>query len=95
MTTHDSVPAARHVDEDDVRRAVRLAIAETIQVAAANVPDDAALLDLGAQSLDFVDLVLRLEQDHHIELPRGYAVPDDHTVDAYVQAVVRALRGRE
>jgi acyl carrier protein len=45
------------------------------------------LLDLGAQSFDFVDLVMRLEKRYEIDIALLYTIPDRHTVASYVKAV--------
>lgn len=82
------------IDDDGVVETVRRAVAETIQKPLAEVGAEAALLQLGAQSIDFADIVLWLEREYRIELPRTCSIPNDQTVQDYVQAVRQRLRAR-
>lgn len=82
------------IDDDGVLDAVRHAVAETIQIPLSDVAGDSALLALGAQSIDFADLVLRLEREYRIQLPRTYSIPNDETVQSYAQGVRDVLRSR-
>lgn len=82
------------INDDAVLDAVRRAVAETIQIPLADVQGESALLALGAQSIDFADLVLRLEQEYRIQLPRAYAIPNDETVLSYARGVQDVLRGQ-
>ena len=75
----------------EVLATVRQYLAQLLFADEHTVVPSSRLLDLGAQSLDFVELVSRLEQNYSITLPRQFTLPDDHTVGAYIQAVTSAL----
>ena len=56
MSPHPPLPG-------DVREAIRSTIAEVLMVPIASVRDDTALMrDLGAESIDMLDLIFRLEE---------------------------------
>ena len=56
-------------DEDAVRR-IKFLIAESLDVEAKSVSDDASFIDdLGADSLDIVELVMAFEKEFDIEIP--------------------------
>jgi acyl carrier protein len=76
---------------DEIYAAVRRCIADTLDMSAAQIMPNDSLLALGADSFHFVDLVFRLERTFQIRLDRGYALPDDHTVEAFGRAVAVAL----
>lgn len=71
----------------DVTQVIRGMLADILGVSPDVVTPDALLLELGAQSFDFVELVVRLEKAYDIEIPSLYAIPDRHTVATYVRAV--------
>jgi acyl carrier protein len=63
------------IDEQEIYREVRSAIADTLRISAQQVTPDALLFhELGAASLDFVDIEFRLETHFGIELYHGSAV---------------------
>jgi acyl carrier protein len=71
-------------------------IADVLGIDAGQLQPSSVLLDLGAQSFDFVDLVFQLERAFGVNMPRAYLVPDAHTVGAFADAVIAALAaGRE
>ena len=70
---------------------VSAAVAELLRVEPTQLTPETALLDLGAQSLDFVELVSRLERAFQIEMPRELAVPEQQTLQSYVLAVAAGL----
>lgn len=58
--------------EQDIYDKLLSCIAQTIGIDAATIAPDASLIDdLGADSLDLLDLVFRLEQAFHIRISRG------------------------
>ena len=59
------------VDRAELTRVVREAAADALAIDVAQVAEDANLSDLGAQSLEFLDLVFKLEQAYDIEITRG------------------------
>lgn len=64
----DRVLATRH---DEMFEKVRLLVADVLAVDAAKVTPTASLIDeLGAESIDFLDLVFRLESEYHVKIPR-------------------------
>jgi acyl carrier protein len=66
---------------------VRNALVDALGVDEEEVTEDATLVgDLGAESIDFLDIVFRLEKAFGIEIPRSELLPDDIlTNPAYVQ----------
>ncbi len=54
-----------------------------------------SLIELGAESLDFLELVFHIERKCHVRVPREYAVPDPrHTTVTYVNAVMASNGAR-
>lgn len=67
--TADHVLASRH---DEILTTVRSAIAEVLGRELSEIPPNASLMkDLNAESLDFLDLLFRLESAFGIKIPRG------------------------
>jgi acyl carrier protein len=55
---------------DEIGRKVRAIVAEKLGVVEEKVTDEANFIeDLGADSLDTVELVMALEESFHIEIP--------------------------
>lgn len=79
----------------EVLDGVRACIAQVLGIDLKAVGPGVTLLQLGAQSFDFMHLVFRLEATYRVELPRAYAIPDQHTAVAYADAVMTALQERE
>lgn len=75
----------------EVLETVTRFVAEALGTPATAVTPQARLIELGAQSFDFVELVFRLERTYGIEMPRAFAMPDLHTIDAFVQAALSAI----
>jgi acyl carrier protein len=64
----DGVLATRH---DALYTAVRACVADVLAIDGAKVTPEASLIDdLGAESLDFLDLVFRLETEFGVKIPR-------------------------
>jgi acyl carrier protein len=64
----DALLAARH---DELYGKVLGCIADVLAIDPGKITPAASLIDdLGAESLDFLDLVFRLETDHKIKIPR-------------------------
>jgi acyl carrier protein len=87
----ESVPTVSRGQHEEILSVVRDHVAEILGLKREQVADDSELLSLGAESFDFVELVFRLEQSYRIGIPRSYAIPDTHTVDAFARAVAVAL----
>src|SRR5215831_10685601 len=64
----DDVLKTRHAD---LMKTVRTCIAEVLAIDPSKVTADSSLIsDLGAESLDFLDLVFRLETEYGVKIPR-------------------------
>ena len=76
MTTHEEVFSK-----------VRTALVDALGVDEEEVTPSAKLVgDLGAESIDFLDIVFRLEKGFDIKIPRGELFPEDILTNAqYVQ----------
>src|SRR5258708_6403293 len=63
--------------KDDVYKKVATTLVEALNVDADEVKPDATLQgDLGAESIDFLDIVFRLEREFGIKIPRGELFPE-------------------
>jgi acyl carrier protein len=64
-------------DLDDIFPAVAEIVADALARDRAEVRLDSRLIeDLGAESIDFLDIVFRLEQAFKVEIPRGQVLED-------------------
>lgn len=64
--------------KEEVLEGVREALVEALAVDADEVTETATLVgDLGAESIDLLDIVYRLEKAFGIKIERGELVPDD------------------
>ncbi|MFP4105174.1 MAG: acyl carrier protein [Phycisphaerae bacterium] len=64
--------------EDEVFAKVQETLVEALGVDDDEVTPDATLTgDLGAESIDFLDIVFRLEKAFDIKIPRGELFPDN------------------
>jgi acyl carrier protein len=75
------------VTKSDVFSRVQTALVEALGVDEEEVTPQARLVgDLGAESIDFLDIVFRLEKAFNIKIPRGELFPEDILTNAqYVQ----------
>lgn len=73
--------------KDEVFEKVQAALVDALGVDDDEVTPDATLVgDLGAESIDFLDIVFRLEKSFGIEIPRAELFPEDILTNAeYVQ----------
>jgi acyl carrier protein len=63
--------------EDEVFEKVKETLVDALGVDEEEVTADATLTgDLGAESIDFLDIVFRLEKGFNIKIPRGELFPD-------------------
>lgn len=68
------MPASRQ----EIFASVRETLVDALGVDEDEVREDATLTnDLGAESIDFLDIVFRLERSFNIKIPRGELFPDD------------------
>ena len=73
--------------KDEVFEKVQAALVDALAVDDDEVTMDATMVgDLGAESIDFLDIVFRLEKSFGIEIPRAELFPEDIlTSTEYVQ----------
>jgi len=73
--------------KEEVFEKVREALVEALGVDDDEVTPEATMVgDLGAESIDFLDIVFRLEKGFDIEIPRSELFPEDVLTNAeYVQ----------
>jgi acyl carrier protein len=66
------------MSRDEVFQKVEAVLVDALGVDEDEVTEDATLTgDLGAESIDFLDIVFRLEKSFEIKIPRGELFPDD------------------
>ncbi|MCH7858929.1 MAG: acyl carrier protein [Candidatus Marinimicrobia bacterium] len=69
--------------KDEVFEKIQEALVEALGVDDDEVIPEATLVgDLGAESIDFLDIVFRLEKSFEIKIPRGELFPEDVFTDA-------------
>jgi acyl carrier protein len=73
--------------EQEVFEKIKTALVDALGVEDDEVTPEATLVgDLGAESIDFLDIVFRLEKSFDIEIPRAELFPEDILTNAeYVQ----------
>jgi acyl carrier protein len=73
--------------KEEIFEKIRTALVEALGVDEDEVTPEATLVgDLGAESIDFLDIVFRLEKAFDIKIPRGELFPEDIlTNPEYVQ----------
>jgi len=73
--------------KEEVVEKIRTALVDALGVDDDEVTPEATLVgDLGAESIDFLDIVFRLEKAFNIEIPRSELFPEDILTNAeYVQ----------
>lgn len=74
-------------DKQEVLQKVQDILTDALGVDEGEVAENASLVaDLGAESIDFLDIVFRLEKTFNIKIPRGDLFPEDLLSDEnYVQ----------
>ncbi len=75
------------VSKEEIFEKVQSALVDALGVDDDEVTPEATLVgDLGAESIDFLDIVFRLEKSFDIEIPRAELFPEDILTNAeYVQ----------
>ena len=64
--------------KDEILEKIKTALVDALGVDEDEVTPDATLVgDLGAESIDFLDIVFRLEKAFEIKIPRGELFPED------------------
>ena len=73
--------------KEEVFEQIRVALVDALGVEEDEVTGEATLVgDLGAESIDFLDIVFRLEKSFDIKIPRGELFPEDVLTNSeYVQ----------
>jgi acyl carrier protein len=70
--------AAMPMNRTEIFTRVKNVVVEALGVDDDEVTEDATLIqDLGAESIDFLDIVFRLEKDFGIKIPKGDLFPED------------------
>lgn len=68
---------------EEIFEKIRTALVDALGVDEEEVRPEATLVgDLGAESIDFLDIVFRLEKAFNIKIPRGELFPEDILTDA-------------
>ncbi|MDA1159238.1 MAG: acyl carrier protein [Planctomycetota bacterium] len=68
---------------DEIFAKVQEALVDALGVDDDEVTEEATLVDdLGAESIDFLDIVFRLEKNFGIKIPRGELFPENLAADA-------------
>lgn len=66
------------MSREEILTNVRETLVDALAVEPDEVTENATLTgDLGAESIDFLDIVFRLEKSFDIKIPRGELFPDD------------------
>ena len=66
------------MSREEIFENVRETLVDALAVEPDEVTENATLTgDLGAESIDFLDIVFRLEKSFNIKIPRGELFPDD------------------
>jgi acyl carrier protein len=73
--------------KDEIFEKIQTALIDALGVDDDEVTPEATLVgDLGAESIDFLDIVFRLEKTFKISIPRGELFPEDVLTNAeYIQ----------
>jgi len=73
--------------KDEIFQKIQAALVDALGVDEEDVTPEATLVgDLGAESIDFLDIVFRLEKSFDIKIPRGELFPEDILTNSdYVQ----------
>ena len=73
--------------KDEIYEKIKTALVDALGVDEDEIKPEATLVgDLGAESIDFLDIVFRLEKAFSIKIPRGELFPEDVLTDSkYVQ----------
>ena len=70
-------------DREEIVKSVRNIISQALKVDESKVHLESSLIkDLGAESIDFLDIVFRLEKAFKIKIPKGELFPEKILTDA-------------
>lgn len=75
-------------DKNNISKQVRSIVSQALRVEEAKITLASSLIkDLGAESIDFLDIVFRLEKEFKIKIPKGELFPEKVLSDPrFVQA---------
>ena len=69
--------------KDEIIKNVKTIVSQALKVDEAGIQSDSSLIrDLGAESIDFLDIVFRLEKTFKIKIPKGELFPEKLLTDA-------------
>ncbi len=70
-------------DKNEIIKQVKSIISQALKVDEPNISIGSSLIgDLGAESIDFLDIVFRLEKTFKIKIPKGELFPEKLLTDA-------------
>ena len=70
-------------DKNEIIKQVKFIISQALKVDESKINLNASLIgDLGAESIDFLDIVFRLEKTFKIKIPKGELFPEKLLTDA-------------
>ena len=70
-------------DKNEIAKQVKAIISQALRVDEAKINLHSSLIrDLGAESIDFLDIVFRLEKTFKIKIPKGELFPEKLLTDA-------------
>lgn len=70
-------------DKQEIIKQVKQVISQALKVDEAKIALNSSLIkDLGAESIDFLDIVFRLEKTFKIKIPKGELFPEKILTDA-------------
>ena len=78
-------------EKDEVMGSVRGVVGEIMGLDPSGLSGDSDLLDLGADSLQFVVIVSELEDTFRVELSRSYAIPGRCSLEELTEAILCSL----
>ncbi len=69
-------------DKNEILKTVRTIVSQALRVEEAKIDLRSSLIkDLGAESIDFLDIVFRLEKEFKIKIPKGELFPEKLLTD--------------
>lgn len=69
-------------DKNEILKQVKTIISEALRVEESKIELRSSLIkDLGAESIDFLDIVFRLEKEFKIKIPKGELFPEKLLMD--------------
>ena len=64
-------------DKNEILKQVRTIVSQALRAEESNITFGSSLIkDLGAESIDFLDIVFRLEKEFKIKIPKGELFPE-------------------